>query len=125
MVGLLVWSIATRSLTELTVNQVRQPLFVTLSDGRLQNRYELKIANKSDHTQSYSVSLEGLVNAELDMGHFSEFRLKNGESVKLQVSVKHARGSNEGQRLNFMFVVQSLDSTDIPTIKHKAVFNQP
>lgn len=123
--GLLVWSIVSRSLTELTVNQVRQPLYVTLSDGRFQNRYELKVVNKSDHSQSYRISLEGIDHAELDMGHFAKFSLKTGESVKLQVSVKHTRVSNESQLVNFMFVVQSLNSTDIPTIKHKAVFNQP
>lgn len=123
--GLLVWSIATRSLTELTVNQVRQPLFVTLADGRIQNRYELKVFNKSDRPQAYRIGLEGIDHTELDMGHFAKFSLKTGESVKLQVSVKHRRDSHEGPLVNFMFVVRSLNSTDIPTIKHPAVFNQP
>ena len=123
--GLLVWSIMTRSLTELTVNQVRQPLSVTLSDGRLQNRFELKVVNKSDHTQSYQISLEGIEQAELDMGHFAEFTLRSGDSVKLQVAIKHTRLNHEGQRIDFMFVVQSLNTKDIPIIRHKAVFNQP
>lgn len=123
--GLLVWSIATRSLTEMTVDKVRQPLYVTLADGRIQNRYELKILNKSDQARSYRVSLEGMDYAELDMGHFARFSLNAGASVKLQVLIRHIRVSNEGERVNFMFVVQSLNSTDIPTIKHKAVFSQP
>lgn len=123
--GLLVWSIATRNLTELTVNPVRQPLYVTLSDGRIQNRYELKVVNKSAHLQFYRVSLEGIAHAELDMGNFAEFSLKTGESVKLQVAVRHTRISDEGRQVNFMFAVQSLESTDIPMAKHKAVFHQP
>ncbi len=125
VIGLLVWSIMTRGLTELIVNKVRQPLYVTLSDGRVQNRFELKIVNKSDRTQSYQISLDGIERAELDMGHFSEFTLKSGESVKLQVAVKHARLDQEAKRFDFMFVVKCLNSTDIPIIKHKAVFNQP
>ena len=125
VIGLLVWSVATRSVTELTVNKVRQPLYVTLADGRIQNRFELKVVNKSSHSQSYVVSLEGLSHAELDMGNFSQFSLKPSESVKLQVAVKHIKVSNEAQQVNFRFVVQSLHATDIPAIKHKAVFSQP
>ena len=44
---LLVWSVATRSDLEMLVRQVRQPLSVTLSDGRVQNRYDIKINNKT------------------------------------------------------------------------------
>lgn len=125
VIGMLVWSIATRSLTEMSVSQVRQPLYVTLSDGSIQNRYELKIVNKSERSRTYHLSLEGLDRAELHTGHFTEFRLKASESIKLQVSVKHIPQPQEGGRLEFRFVVQSPGSPDIPTIKHKAVFNQP
>ena len=123
--GLLVWSIATRNLIDLTVNAVRQPLFVTLADGRIQNRYELKIVNKSDRTQTYVIHQEGLQYAELDLGQFAEFSLKPSESVKLQVTVKHTRISNESQQVGFRFVVRSLSFTDIPAAQHEAVFNQP
>lgn len=125
VIAMLVWSIATRQLTELTVNQVRQPLYVTLADGRIQNRFELKVVNKSDRQQTYRIRLEGIDKAELDMGHFSEFSLRNSERVKLQVAVKLAHSGFRNKRINFIFVVESTDDKTIPTIRHKAVFNQP
>ncbi|MDH5444335.1 MAG: cytochrome c oxidase accessory protein CcoG [Gammaproteobacteria bacterium] len=123
--GLLAWSIVSRTVTELTVNKIRQPLYVRLSDGSIQNRYELKIVNKSAHGQSYKLSMEKIRHAELDVGHFTKFTLKPGESVNLQAAVKHTKISDEDKQFKFNFVVESLNSTDIPTIKHTAVFSQP
>ena len=42
----LIYSVANRELIEVHAEQVRQPLYVTLSDGRIQNRYNIKINNK-------------------------------------------------------------------------------
>ena len=42
---------------ELKLIQQRQPLFVQLSDGSIQNRYRLKILNKTDRALSVAVSV--------------------------------------------------------------------
>ncbi len=42
----LVWSIATSSQLSMAVTQVRSPLYVMLSDGRIQNSYDIKFNNK-------------------------------------------------------------------------------
>lgn len=43
----------------------RQPLYVRLSDGSIQNRYELKIVNKSDEELSLKIDISGLAGAQL------------------------------------------------------------
>lgn len=123
IIGMLVWSIASRDLTELRVNQIRQPLFVTLADGQIQNRYELKITNKSDHAQVYTLQLAELPGAVLDMGHFNEVKLDTGESIQLQVRVKLRPAANKPGK--FYFVLQSRDTTSKVVIKRKARFYLP
>lgn len=56
-----------RSHLEVTVQPDRAPLFVELSDGRIQNAYTLKILNKERARRSFSLALEGLDGAELSV----------------------------------------------------------
>ena len=52
--------------------QIRQPLFVRLSDGRVQNSYELHMDNKTDTPVKLAVMMRGLAGAELDVGRLAE-----------------------------------------------------
>jgi len=123
--ALLVWSVTTRDLTQLSVSQIRQPLYVVLSDGRIQNRYELKITNKSDQVQYYKMELEGLPGAELDMGHFADLSLKMGESVQLHVQIKQDATQKRQSQKKFSFVLQGTGPGSHPSVKHPAMFYQP
>lgn len=42
------------------VQQQRQPLVTQLADGSLRNRYQLRISNKSDATETYRISVSGV-----------------------------------------------------------------
>ncbi len=44
---------------ELTVLHDRQPLFIQLSDGSIQNKYDLKILNKTDQDMHISIVVDG------------------------------------------------------------------
>ena len=57
-VGLLV-ALLTRSAFDLNVTPVRNPLFVTLSDGAIRNTYELRLRNKQHEATSFTVSAIG------------------------------------------------------------------
>lgn len=123
--AVLIWSIATRELSELHVQQIRQPLYVMLSDGHIQNRYELKITNKSDQAQTYRLQLENLPHADLDMGYFSELSLGVGESVQLQVRVKMIPDTGKSKTRPFYFLLQSQSAASKVAVKQKAQFNLP
>lgn len=112
---MLVWSVATRSDLEMLVQQIRQPLSVNLSDGRVQNRYDIKINNKTTKPIIYKVSIEGLENAELDMGRFSEAHVPAEGSVKLVAKVRTLPANVSRGRTKFNFVITSVDSK----VKHK------
>lgn len=113
----LVWSIATRSDIEMLVQQIRQPLSVTLSDGRIQNRYIVKINNKTEKAVKYKISIEGLNGAELDVGNFSLVRLAGQESVKLNAKVRVSAKKLTHERNKFNFVITSVDQN----VEHRVV----
>lgn len=87
MTSYLVFSIATRSDFDGSVSQVRQPLFVTLSNGDIRDRYQLRITNTGTHAQTYVVSVRDLPPAALDLGNFAEVSVKPGHSTTVMASV--------------------------------------
>ena len=122
---MLVWSIATRSDLEMLVQQIRQPLFVNLSDGRVQNRYDIKINNKTTKPIKYEITIEGLDRAELDMGRFSEVNVPAEGSVKLIAKVRVLPALMKQSSSKFSFVINSIDSKVKHTLTKSNVFYVP
>ncbi len=112
-----VWGLGSRSDIELSVRQVRQPLFVVLSDGHIQNRYDLKINNKTDDAMALAISIKGLNNSEIHLG--SAYKNKNiitlepGASSVVHVKVK--RSPHDALKVNkdFKFVLTSIKDKKI------------
>lgn len=104
MTAYLIYGIATRSSYEDAVTQIRQPLFITLSNGNVRNRYQVRITNKLAADETFIISGRGLPEGALDMGNFSEVRVKPGHNVTLLASVTLT--AEQATRLNeFSFVI--------------------
>ena len=86
-VGVLAYNIGTRSDTEATVQQVRQPLYVMLSDGSIRNRYQIHIVNKTEHEEVYTLALHGAPQGVLDLGSIPEIRVPAGKSLNINAKV--------------------------------------
>lgn len=121
----LVWSIATRSNLEMLVQQIRQPLSVNLSDGRVQNRYDIKVNNKTTKDITYKIHIEGLKKVELDMGKFNEIHVAAQHSVKLIAKVRMAPENVSKSRTKFNFIINSIDSKVKQKISQQNVFYVP
>ncbi len=87
MTGYLAYSVGARSSFEDAVTQVRQPLFVVLSNGDIRNRYQIRLTNKQSLQESFFIKTEGLPASALDLGGFSEVAVKPGHSVMVQASI--------------------------------------
>ena len=124
-VVILVWSVATRSDLEMLVRQVRQPLSVTLSDGRVQNRYDIKINNKTSKPYTYRISIEGLKNVELDMGKFSEIHVAAEHSVKLIAKVRMSPADVFKSNTKFNFIINSVGNKIKQKVSQQNVFYVP
>ena len=72
--GLVVYGQVTRKPLELHALHSRNPLMVRLSEGDIRNGYEIKILNKTHEDKSYSLRVENLENAILEVkgaGHMT------------------------------------------------------
>ncbi len=106
MTAYLIYDIVHRQSFEHSIQQVRQPLYVVLSDGSIRNRYQIRLTNISGNEEVYSVSARGLPPGALDLGNFQEVRVKNGKSVIIQASVKLEPGT-AARTGNFEFVISN------------------
>jgi len=89
MTGILVYNLATRTSFEESVQQVRQPLFVVLTDGEIRNRYQVRITNKTDHEETFVITTQGIPDGALDFGGLTnEVKVRAGKSLMVQVNVK-------------------------------------
>ena len=125
-VGLLVWSVRNQAPYDIAVSQVRQPLFVRLSDGRIQNRYELKVNNKMNRPLDLHFAVEGLPGAELDMGAFSHLHLAPEQRQRVMMRIKAPAG--HGARASRPIRIRAIPddaSGAVPSLAHPAVFYQP
>lgn len=88
MTGLMAYDLTHRRSFEHSIQQVRQPLYVVLSDGSIRNRYEIRLTNLSGAEDTYTVSARGLPPGALDLGNFQQVTVRRGKSVTVEASVK-------------------------------------
>ncbi|BAI75150.1 protein (plasmid) [Azospirillum sp. B510] len=65
--GVMAIALALKPSNDVAVLRDRAPLFVTLSDGRIQNAYTIKIANMSLTERQYRLTIAGLPQASLSL----------------------------------------------------------
>ncbi|HID48637.1 MAG TPA: cytochrome c oxidase accessory protein CcoG [Chromatiales bacterium] len=122
---MLVWSILSRAPVEMNVRQIRQPLAVTLSDGRIQNRYEIRINNKTAQPRRFHLLLEGLDGAELDTGRDGDILLSPEHTLQLNVKLRMAPERATASREPFRFVLQPVDGAPPGPVAHDSMFYTP
>ncbi len=123
-ISLLGWSISTRSPYSISVEQLRQPLAVILSDGRVQNRYEIKLNNKGLEPAEFRFAIAGLDGAELDLGNFDRVTLEGGQRLRIQAVVRMPAGTAEGQH-PFVLLATPVDTVDGMELERPATFYVP
>ena len=106
------WGLTTRSVVDISVRQVRQPLFVMLSNGDIQNRYDIKINNKAAKPMTLVVSLRGLQGAKLDLGRFDKVHIAAGGSSTLHVNVRMPTKEITRENQDFEFIISNLNKKD-------------
>ncbi|HED17339.1 MAG TPA: (Fe-S)-binding protein, partial [Gammaproteobacteria bacterium] len=102
----LIWSIVTSSTLDVAVQQVRQPLYVMLSDGQIQNSYLLKLINKDKNPIKLSISIQGLDNAQLDIGHMRAINVEADQSLQIRLRVRMKADASQVQ-VAFKFIIDS------------------
>ena len=102
----------------------RQPLFVSLSDGSIQNKYEFKVLNKTGSDFFVTVMVEGGVKDQVIIGAEKPLLTHHGRSTSFTIFVR-APGDNIKREVTpIEFRVQSVEDPLIAA-EYEAKFNGP
>jgi len=122
--ALLVYGIFTQAKMDFSVAQVRSPLAVMMSDGRVQNSYEIKINNKLIRPLRLDISLNDLPKGELEIaGSNKEIVVPTDGYTTLLVRVKQPM-TTRGAQQTFKFVLSDKDG-ELPPTSMSTTFNMP
>ena len=122
MTSVLGYNIGQRKDVEVNVQQVRQPLFVTLSDGSVRNRYLVHIVNKNEADKVYKITAEGIPAEAIDLGNISEIKIRAGKAlgINTKVTLTHELAEKTHE---FDFLVTEVSNGE--KTKVHASFNSP
>ncbi|VAW77308.1 Type cbb3 cytochrome oxidase biogenesis protein CcoG, involved in Cu oxidation [hydrothermal vent metagenome] len=121
----LAWSVGHQAAVEMSVVQVRQPLFVRLSDGRVQNSYEIHIDNKTDKPISLAIMMRGLAGADLDVGKLSSVTVGAQRSLRVHARIRWDSGQKHKGSRSFEFNLVPQSRQEIGMISAPATFYMP
>jgi len=98
---------------KLSVRPERQPLFVLLSDGAIQNKYELKILNKTDKDMHFAVTTEDGIIGQTIIGSESPILVPHQRGASLTLFVKAPSANISGEVTPLKFQVKSIEDPAI------------
>jgi cytochrome c oxidase accessory protein FixG len=114
-----------RSAIDLNVTPVRNPTFVTLSDGSIRNTYDIRVRNKNgdDRDFHFSLTSEALLRISLEGTDELRVTIPADSTFSQRVYVVAPAGSpaTDAARTDLRFWVEDLQSTD--RVHADTVFN--
>jgi cytochrome c oxidase accessory protein FixG len=122
--GVIVYGLTHLGSMTLKVIPERQPLFVSLSDGSIQNKYTFKVLNKTDKDLFVTVTAEGGVKDQVILGAEKPLLTHHGRGTSFTIFVKAAGGNIKREVTPIEFRVQSIEDPLIAA-EYKTRFNGP
>lgn len=124
--AIMLYNLITRAPLELHVLHDRNPLFVKLSDGHIRNGYDIKILNKTYEHKTYTINVNGLNGAEIDVrgvkGLTSENLKAQPDSVaSYKIFVKAPQQDHHNREVHFILRDNDTGFTD----KYENLFISP
>lgn len=119
-----IYGLTHMSSVTLNVRPERQPLFVRMSDGAIQNRYEFKLMNRTGKDMQIRVAAEGGIKDQLLWGFENPIAVPHERGVSFTVFVK-APARNIAMALTpIKFHVESMGDPAI-SADYSTLFNGP
>lgn len=120
--SLLVYGVLSIKPADFSVRQIRQPLFVMMSDGSIQNNYEVKINNKQQAPLDLHLEVKGLPGAKVSIGgNFTDLHIPADETRNYRVHVRAPQTKGD-QRHKIQFTLIDEHGL-IPPITQSTSFN--
>jgi cytochrome c oxidase accessory protein FixG len=107
---------------EFNVLHERQPLFVRLSDGTIQNKYTLKLLNKTQQNMFVTIDISGLAGATLHQAKMTE--IEPGKVLPLTVFVRLPEARLESEITSITFIANMNGEID-NNLTYQSMFLAP
>lgn len=108
----------------LRVAPERQPLYVSMSDGSIQNKYTFKVLNKTDKDLYVKISAEGGIKGQIIVDADQKQLVTHGKATAFTVFVK-APGENVHQEVTkLQFRVENVEDPTMAA-EYNTMFNGP
>ena len=111
----IITALAMRDAVNATITPSRNPIFVQLSDGGIQNSYEVKIANRRHTPRLFTVTLDDFIGATIAstglemVGNTSMILSVDADKVRsIRVTVKRDRAFINAENEAFRLVIRDL-----------------
>ncbi|WP_273428741.1 cytochrome c oxidase accessory protein CcoG [Chitinibacter tainanensis] len=121
IMGITVYSLATRQPIKVNIERDRVALVREVEDGWLENTYRVQIQNASEKAHTYQISASGLEGIKVLAEQHNRYTLEptgtTEVSVRIQVAPQHAKAGSHPIQL----IIQSIDEPAIKTTE-KATF---
>jgi len=108
----------------LRVAPERQPLFVQLSDGSIQNKYTFKVLNKTDKDINVRIEAEGGVSGQVIVDSDQRQLVHHGKAGAFTVFVKAPEAGIQKEVTPIKFRVVNVDDAKM-TAEYETMFNGP
>jgi cytochrome c oxidase accessory protein FixG len=123
--GLTIWSMLNQAPMDMHVLKMRQPLYVTLSSGEIQNSYEIKVNNKTNREVKVRLEAKGLDGATVDFGRFEEVTIKPEKNIRIMARLKMKPAPGLPKQQNVTFRAIPLGHDDLSAVEFEAQFFLP
>ena len=102
----------------------RQPLFITESDGSIQNKYEFKVVNKTDKDLHVKVAAEGGIPGQVIIGAEQPLLTHHGRGTSFTIFVKAPGGNIKQEVTPIEFRIESIEDPSVEA-EYDSKFNAP
>ncbi len=119
----IVYGLSTLDALSLTVIHERQPLYVLESDGSIQNKYTLKVLNKSMQEVPVKIEVSGPPGTRLH-GTRQSFAIPPGETSAIRVFVRVPRKALNAESVPIFFHIESPENPKL-SAERESVFIGP
>lgn len=120
----IIWGLTHLGAMTLKVIPERQPMFVRLSDGSIQNKYTFKVLNKTDRDLRVNVTAEGGVAGQVIIGAENAPLTHHGRGTSFTIFVKAPGKNLKGDTTPIEFRVQAVDDPSVAA-EYKSKFYGP
>ncbi|MFN3969880.1 MAG: cytochrome c oxidase accessory protein CcoG [Gemmobacter sp.] len=121
----LVVALFLRSEIEVNVTPVRNPTYVTLSDGSVRNTYDLRLLNKHGDDRQFRISLTSDEVLRIALEGTDDLRVtvpaNESRMQRVYVVARPGSAAAEGERTSLRLWVEDMGSTD--RVHHDTIFN--